>query len=191
MVTHGFCRLMRLCVALGLAATARVEAGDWSGTAAVAFTGTSTLHDFGGTLTGAPVRCTSSGTGTSMTWAASGEMNVTNLSTSNSGRDAKMMTMLSAATWPVIRASVPVDPLVPVGTTGCMVRVEIAGCTNQLPAAVSNWTVNADALAFDVTFRLSLKTFSLKPPSVLGMIRVADRVDVHCRIETQPATTKP
>lgn len=177
------------CLA-GLAVTG-ASAAEWSGSAAVAFHASSTLHDFSGSVTAANVRVTTDGTGPAMTWIASGEVAVTNMSTAHSGRDVKMMEMFGATQWPMIRAATLPRPTVNAGATGCTVRVEIKGVTNDIPATVSNWKASADALSFDVAFPVSLKAFTLRPPSVVGLIRVADRVEVQGTVNVKPSGTTP
>lgn len=167
------------------------RSAEWQGTAAVGFSGSSTLHAFSGSVTTAQVRVTTTGSGTAMTWCASGELLATNMTTAHAGRDAKMFTMLSAAKWPVIRAAILPEPPLLAGATGCTVRAEIAGCTNDLPAAVSDWSASDGSLSFAISLPLSLKAFALTPPSVLGLIRVADRIDVRCRVDAKPAPASP
>lgn len=161
-------------------------AGEWSGEAAVTFRGSSTLHDFCGSVTAANVRVVAEGAGSTLIWSAAGAFAVTNMTTLHKGRDAKMWTMFGATTWPDVRAAT-LDTALPAGATSCTVRVEIKGMTNDLPARVSNWSAGADSISFEVAFPLSLKSFSLKPPSVLGVIGVDDVVEVSGRVGVRPA----
>lgn len=183
--------LIRLTVGMHLLAGGAVCAAEWSGEAAITFKGSSTLHAFGGAVTAAHVRVVTAGTGTSLCWSASGEITVTNMTTAHAGRDAKMWAMLSASKWPTIRAAIPSETPVTAGATSCTVRVEIAGATNDLAAVLSHWQADAAAVSCEIAFPLSLKAFALRPPSVLGLIRVADCIEVQGRIEAKPASGSP
>lgn len=175
--------LVGVVAVLSCAAWCRAE--EWRGDAAVSFAGSSTLHDFGGSVTAANVRVVTEGAGAALSWSASGAFAVSNLTTFHKSRDAKMWAMFGAASWPEVRAATTGGPI-PAGATGCTVRVEIKGITNDLPARVSEWTFGAESLSFEVGFPVSLKSFALKPPSVLGIIGVGDVVEVKGRVEAKP-----
>lgn len=158
-------------------------------TAAIAFDGSSTLHAFAGSGTTDRVSIQLRGTGTGTIWTASGDLAATNLATGNTSRDTKMYTMLSAPLWPDIHAEISGTNAAHIAATACVVRVAIAGWTNDVEARIEKAERRADGFSATLAVPLSLASFKLKPPSVLGLIRVADAVAVRCQIESRPASS--
>jgi polyisoprenoid-binding protein YceI len=66
----------------------------------------------------------------------------------------------------------------PGGKAALEVTLAIRGVERKIQATVLNWKEDGDRVSFDVEFPVSLKEFDLKAPSVLGFIRVKDRVVV-------------
>ena len=49
----------------------------------------------------------------------------------------------------------------------------------KVRATASNLKESGERVGFDLEFPVSLREFDLKAPSVLGIIRVGDKVSVH------------
>lgn len=150
----------------------------------VHFFGDSTLHGFEGTasLAGWALE-----PGDAATYRAEARIPTASMTTDHRKRDANMMKMLEAEVYPelagvleaipealvVAEASEPV--LAPMALT-------LHGETHEIPCRVTRTVAEDGEPVLDLTFTVSLKAFSLKPPSVLGVIRVADEVKVTARI---------
>lgn len=180
------CRVAILLLAL-LAAPA--SAGKIEGACDVRFLGTSTLHDFSGTVRSRPFTAPLSrdAAGETVLPAVEVEFPVAEMKTGNDSRDEKMREMFQSDRHPVIRAmarDVDADKArermrkAPGGTTPLEVTLAIRGVERKVLATAGNWKEEGDRATFDVEFPVSLREFDLKAPSVLGLIRVGDRVVV-------------
>ncbi|MBI5906227.1 MAG: YceI family protein [Deltaproteobacteria bacterium] len=180
------CRIAFLLVAM-LAGPAFAD--DIQGNCDVRFLATSTLHDFTGTARSRPFTAP-------LSMDAAGRRSipivevlfpVSEIRTGNASRDVKMREMFQADRYPVIRA---VGRDVDAETFRDRMRKDSGGKTpieatlvirdveRKVRAEAGNWREEGDRISFDVEFPLSLKEFGLKPPSVLGFIRVGDRIVV-------------
>lgn len=153
--------------------------------AVVRFTGTSTLHDFGGQLPAQPFSLILS----NGTWSASADILAGLMATDNEKRDRKMHEMLHTNEHPRLQGSVS-GALIPgpgSTATNATLTLKIRGNTQSLNVRVGKWQETADAIRFHAEWELSLKQYGLKPPSVVGVIRVGDTV----RLEADVTATKP
>ena len=98
-----------------------------------------------------------------------------------------MREMFQADRYPVIRAAardVDADEVRqrmrddPGRTTPLEILLVIRGVERKVQASAGNWKEEGDRVAFDVEFPVSLREFDLKPPSLLGLFRVGNRVVV-------------
>ncbi|HEX9191233.1 MAG TPA: YceI family protein [Candidatus Deferrimicrobiaceae bacterium] len=180
------CRLAILLLAL-LAAPA--AAGGIQGTCDVRFLATATLHDFSGTVRSRPFAAPLSrdATGKSVLPSVEVEVDVAGMKTGNDSRDEKMREMFQSDRHPVIRAvarDVDADRARermrkdPAGKTPLEITLAIRGVERKVQATAGNWKEDGDRVAFDIEFPVSLREFDLKPPSMLGFVRVGDRVVV-------------
>lgn len=191
----------RLAIVLLALLAGHSIAGNIQGTCDVRFLGTSTLHDFSGTVTSRPFAAPVSrdAAGNPVVPRVELEFPVEGMRTGNDSRDEKMREMFLSDRHPVVRAVArDVDAgkfrermrKDPGGKTPLEVTLVIRGVERKIPASAGNWREEGGRSAFDVEFPVSLKEFELKPPSVLGIIRVADRVDVkgtvHLIIQDAP-----
>jgi len=155
----------------------------------VRFEGRSTLHGFEGSAAPGKVDLEPAADSTDATPVFRGEATiaVASLVTGNESRDAKMRAMLDGEHYPEIRASfarIDVSTLragVATGNGELPLRLTIRDVTRDLVAKVSEWEEVDDHASFDAHFRVSLEQFGLVAPSVFGLIRVADEIDVHVR----------
>ncbi|MEZ5278193.1 MAG: YceI family protein [Opitutaceae bacterium] len=174
-------------------------AGLWAGptyqaAADIRFRGTSTLHDFEGSMPPPvfSVRLSDRTTGQS-DLAVSAEISVlaAELTTHHEKRDMNMHRMLDLVHFPVIKVSVA-DARIPESGNGeISLLLRIRDRTETILARISDWHEDSGGVSFLLDFPVSLKTFGLRPPSLLGVIRVGDEVvvtcDVHPPIENQVA----
>ena len=160
----------------------------------IEFSGSSTLHDFSGQAACQPFILFVTGNadaGLEFTDTVI-FVSVASMDTDNSKRDVKMREMFESEKYPQIKAS-------PVALSSQMIERFVAGRSGkngtlefnlkirdiELPqtAQVSNLLEDDKQLSFDLAFDLSLKSYQLKAPSVLGLIRVGDQV--HLKIPVQ------
>jgi len=170
-----------------LAAPALAE--DLQGSCNVRFEATSTLHDFTGTARSRTIAAPIARNAAGRRVIPSVEVvfPVADMRTGNESRDAKMREMFEADRHPLIRAvGRDVDAETfrermrkdPGGKTPVDATLVIRDVERKVRAAAGNWKEEGGRIAFDVEFPLSLKEFGLKAPTVLGFIRVGDRVVV-------------
>jgi polyisoprenoid-binding protein YceI len=158
----------------------------WPATAVIRFDGTSTLHDFGGTIAAQPFVLTV----VSNTWSATADVLAAQMDTASEGRDRNLHKMLDTNSHPRLRGSVSNAPVPLAGPTNATLRFQIRNQEHDLPVRVENWTETAERVQFHAAWEVSLKQYGLKPPSVLGVIRVGDKVRVEADVvadKTKPA----
>jgi hypothetical protein len=177
-----------LAAAVLLLAT-RATAGEVRGTCEIRFVGTSTLHDFSGNGRCRPfsaplVRTPEGGTVLPLVEL---EIPVEEMKTGIGARDERMREMFHADRHPGIHAAargIDADPLrgrmradregkAPIGIT-----LAIGGVERAIQATAGNLREDGNRVFFEIEFPVSLKEFGLAAPTVLGIIRVGDRVAV-------------
>ena len=173
---HAWCGLLLLTVASHGAALPQVLSGE----AQIQFAGTSTLHDFSGQLPAQPFSLLLS----NGTWSASADVLAGQMTTANPKRDRNMHRMFATNDFPKIHGTVVAAPIPGGSTTNLNITLtlKIRNTSKDLPATISGWTETADAVKFHAEWELSLKNYDLKPPSVIGVIRVGDRVQLQADV---------
>ncbi len=146
--------------------------------AQITFQGTSTLHDFEGRVAAQPFVLTLA----SNTWSAKAAVVSSQMSTAHEGRDAKMWDMLAAKVYRQITGEVRPSPIPPAAGTNVTLSLRIRDRQHDLPVRITGWTETADAIQFRAAWDVSLKDYGLKPPSVIGVIRVGDRVHLEAQV---------
>lgn len=174
--------LLAMLLTVGAQSTAPQR---WPAEAIIRFNGTSTLHDFGGTIAAQPFVLTV----VSNTWSATADVLAAQMNTASEGRDRNMHKMLDTNSHPRLRGSVSQAPVPLAGPTNATLRFQIRNQAHDLPVRVENWTETAERIAFHAAWEVSLKQYGLKPPSVLGVIRVGDKVKVEADVVADK--TKP
>ena len=180
--------LMLLLAVLTLATARGGESLALPGQATVRFAATSTLHDFGGALPAQPFLLVLS----NGTWSAEADVCAGLMATGNDKRDRNMHRMLSTNTHPFIHGRVVGAP-VPSSrsATNATLHLKIAGRALDLSVRVSDWLQSADEVRFHAEWDVSLDEFGLKPPSVLGVIRVGDRVRIEADVTASRTNYPP
>jgi hypothetical protein len=164
-------------------------AGDVRGICDVRFLGSSTLHDFSGKVGCRPFNATMGrdAAGKEILPSVEVEVPVAEMKTGNDSRDGKMREMFQADRFQRIRASardVDVDRLReemgkdPGGKAPLDLLLRIRDVERRVRATAGNLKESGERVTFDLDFPLSLKEFDLKAPSVLGIVRVGDKVSV-------------
>jgi len=165
----------------------------WTGSSDVKFRGSSTLHDFDGTVSGVPLKVTVRPGANGRLVDATSEVKVKEMDTADAKRDANMMTMFKEAQFHLIKIEVSgaeERALKPQpGKPGSMpVTLTIAGTRGKVNGVVTNISEAPDKVEFDLSFPVSLKAFSLEPPKVIGgLIKVRDTVNVTAHVVLKKA----
>jgi hypothetical protein len=159
------------------------------GTCDIAFLATSTLHDVSGfaRCQPFPVRIARDASGREVIPVVVADVPVAAMDTRNGSRDGQMREMFLSDRFPRIRGTihdVAVERLrveIGMGREGKApldLLLGIRGVERKIRADASNLKESGDKVTFDLEFPVSLREFDLKAPSVLGIIRVGDKVTV-------------
>ena len=155
----------------------------------VAFLVTSTLHDVPGSARCLPFEAVLARdpAGNPVIPFVEVEVPVAAMDTRNKSRDGQMREMFRSDRFPRIHAAardVDVDRLrveIGKGREGIAsidLLLRIREVERKIRAMASNLIESGDRVTFDIEFPVSLGEFDLKAPSVLGIIRVGDKVSV-------------
>ena len=174
-----------LFLALGVPA----GAGEIRGTCLLRFQGVSTLHDFSGTVSCQPFSAdlVKSAAGGTEIPGVEVDVLVDGMDTGNGTRDGQMREMFESDRFPRIHGTVRAIDVDRIrqdlrfgggGMDPVDLTLRIRDVERTIRAAVTNLREEGDRVGFDVTFSVSLGEFGLNAPSVLGIIRVRDKVAV-------------
>lgn len=181
-----------LCLILCLSSLASLRAQDpWKGSCEIKFSGTSTLHNFSGTVSAEPFTVTVTGIEKPATAQLAGVVKVkaADMDTAKPKRDQKMHDSMDVSTHTEVVVTLPKgtnmaqtkpatenEKLRP---TQIPFTLTLLGKDQQMVGTISNWK-HADGIAtFKVTFTVSLKASGIKVPAVLGFVRVGDEITVE------------
>jgi len=161
--------LFRVVVTLALAATRSLAAP-----VTISFEGDSTLHRFSGVAENHATEVSMSADGNRMLLVT---IPVRSLDTGHEGRDEQMREMFDAEHFPEIRGSAKVATMM--DSAQAMVPVELT-IRNQTRIIEARKDADATDPAGNVrlSWNVSLSSFGLKAPTVIGLIRVYDEVKV-------------
>lgn len=171
-------------------AAAASESPVAQGRCAIEFLAASTLHDFSGKVEARPFELTRHGVASTGQewWSGSVEVAVAEMSTGIGRRDRNMRAMFEADVFPSIVADFPhvASAEFAGARSGDRARLgfnlRIREVTQPIEASVSHWIENADGASFDAEFDVSLASFGLVVPPVLGLLRVDDVVHVRAHV---------
>jgi polyisoprenoid-binding protein YceI len=155
----------------------------------IAFLVPSTLHDVSGSARCQPfpVRIARDPSGKEVITVVEVEVPVASMNTRNKSRDGQMREMFRSDRFPRIRGearNVDVERIrvefgkVRGGDVSIDLLLRIRDVERKVRATASNLRESGERVTFDLEFPLSLGEFGLKAPSVLGFIRVGDKVSV-------------
>ena len=159
------------------------------GSCDVAFLITSTLHDVPGSARCLPFAAVLArdAAGRQVIPSVEVEVPVAGMDTRNKSRDGQMREMFRSERFPRIHAAahdVDVERLRVEtgkgreGIASIDLLLRIRDVERKVRATASNLKESGDRVTFDLEFPVSLGEFDLKAPSVLGIIRVGDKVPV-------------
>jgi len=168
-----------------LCAAVTTKADTAATTAEIKFSGSSTLHDFNGTVHSRPFTATfveddSAGT---ITVSAAAGINVGDMTTDHAKRDNNMFKMFDLPHFKQIEGSMENAVLPIKGSSQARLHLKIRDVERDVTATISKIERNGNEICCTLTFPVSLREFNLKGPSVLGLIRVDDTVHVECIIK--------
>ena len=163
--------------------------GTIRGACDVAFLVTSTLHDVPGSARCLPFAAVLArdAAGRQVIPSVEVEVPVAGMDTRNKSRDGQMREMFRSERFPRIHAAahdVDVERLRVEtgkgreGIASIDLLLRIRDVERKVRATASNLKESGERVTFDLEFPVSLGEFDLKAPSVLGIIRVGDKVPV-------------
>lgn len=157
----------------------------WPAEAKVRFAATSTLHDFGGELPAQPFTLVIS----NGTWSVEADVLAGQMKTGSDGRDRSMYKMMNTNSHPRLHGSIARAPIPNAAGTNVLLGLKIRDRKLDLPVRVTDWRETTVEIRFHAAWEVSLKQYGLEPSSVLGVIRVGDRVKLDADVIAQK--TKP
>lgn len=150
----------------------------WPAEAVIRFSATSTLHDFGGAVAAQSFLLTT----VSNRWVAEADVLSGSMDTANDKRDAKMYEMFNTNDYPRLHGKVVIAASPSDAPTNAVLSLKIRDEEHDLPVRITHWEQTATNLHFHAEWRVSLKQYKLKPPSVMGVIRVGDTVTLDAEV---------
>ncbi|MEK6778226.1 MAG: YceI family protein [Candidatus Deferrimicrobiota bacterium] len=192
---------MRIASFLLLTFASAASAGVLNGNCDIRILGTSTLHDFSGTVRCQPfpVSLVGDAEGRMVIPGVEIAVLVEEMDTQNKSRDKQMREMFQGGKFPRIQAvllNLDPDKILremrndPNGKGMVELTLKIRDVERRIQAVIGNLRENPGRVSFDAEFPLSLKEYDLKPPTVFfGAIRVGDKVTVNAafRLEEVPS----
>lgn len=181
-----------LCLTLATSFSAASEPAAtvvWSGTASITFSGTSTLHDWSGTVRARPftLQVTSGPDGRPLHLRSQVVIDAAEMDTADKRRDAVMHRCMRVTEHPLIEAviDVPAEDVASDGKTPTRLplKLQLMGKPHAMVADIRNWRLSGDKAEFDLHCDLSLKQVGIVIPSVLWVIRVGDTIRLHAAIQ--------
>lgn len=180
-------------LAVVLLVTAGRVLGDttnWDGTASIAFSGTSTLHNWEGKVKAEPFSASvvTGDDGQPRTLTAVVKVKATDMDTDNDKRDATMQKSMKVTDYPLIEGKfqgVSFTSIMPDGKAPSKLPfgLMLLGKKQDVVATVSNWKLSGDTANFDASFSLSLKQCGITVPSAMLVVRVGDTVKVSVSVK--------
>ena len=174
-----------LCAALLMTATL-AHAATWSGQCQSEYAVKATVDSFTGKAASEPFTIEEGADQVVV------EVVVDKMETGKKKRDKEMQHMFHADVHPVIRGTASAAALQNLapdanGQAEIPFTLEIAGVKQELVAKVSKLVTEGSQRTFDAAFEVSVKSFGLKTPSIMGLIRVNDIVKVtsHFTLENK------
>ena len=177
-----------LALALILSFPMALLASDYRGECTVVFQGNSTLHGFQGKTRCLPFTA-SKADGALVISKIS--VAVADMDTGNGKRDKKMREMFEEKKFPLITgvaAPVSLNDIRNLAGKGgnsaakIKLNLKIRDVEKPVTATVTNLVESDSLITADVAFTLSLAEYHLQPPSVLGLIKVDDKVSLKANV---------
>ena len=160
----------------------------WSGKAEITFSGTSTLHDWGGKVAAKPFNTTVSLDNNGRPTRIQAEVHVeaAKMDTAEAKRDENMRKAMKGTDHPLISAAIdaPADQVAADGKTPTKLPMilTLLGKPQKVTATITKWKLTGKTATFDIDFPVSMKASGISVPTVLLFIRVGDGVNVHASV---------
>lgn len=145
------------------------------------------MHNFGGELPAQPFALVIS----NGTWSVEADVLAGLMKTGSGGRDRSMYKMMNTNRHPRVHGSVVRAPIPSAGGTNVTLNLQIRDRRFDLPVRVTDWQETPGEIRFHAAWEVSLKQYGLEPPSVLGVIRVGDRVKLNADVTAQKTRPAP
>jgi hypothetical protein len=179
-----------MCLTASLILAANSWATTLDGDCTIRFFGQSTLHDFVGQVACQPFNVQTEENQAEHKIVQSPVVTVLvgQMNTDNTDRDKKMWAMFDQENFPEIKARfVELDPEFALeqlvasenSEASLVLELQIRGVSQRVVAKAREVKISPEQIGIMIEFPLSLTSFDLKPPSVLGIIHVADEVRVE------------
>ena len=182
--------LILTLAALSLQAIAAAPPVPWHGTSEIQFSGTSTLHEWGGKVAAQPftVMVTPDASGGPSSLEATVQVKVAGMDTAEPDRDKNLRNAMNATGFPLITGTLnaPFSSIVDAHTkqpAALPLTLELLGQKQSVPARISRWEATDKTATFDLDFDLSLKKCGITVPTVLFIIRVGDAIKLHATVK--------
>ena len=165
-----------------------VFAADYRGDCKIAFEVDSTLHVVHGKASCQPFTVTRSD---GVLEVSKVNVAVAGMDTDNRKRDKQMREMFEESKFPTLTGSAGSVALSDIragikkggdGAAKVSFKLKIRDIEKPVTATVSNLVETDSRISADLAFTLSLADYQLKPPTVLGVIRVDDKVSVKATV---------
>lgn len=179
-------RLLIIVIVLLLGASI-ANAEIFAGECSIRFTGDSTLHGFEGKAPCQPFTLTGEKE-IEIIRQPIVTVRVDSMDTDNNSRDKKMRGMFDSQKFPVIEGlfsdlntEAVLQMMASPGDQPGKLEfdLKIRDQIQRVQAEVHELNITSEIITFTMKFELSLASFELDPPGVLGIIRVADKVEVE------------
>lgn len=193
---------IRIAAFLLLTLASSVSAGDLKGNCELRILGTSTLHDFAGTVRCQPfpVNLVGGADGRKVIPVVEIAVLVEEMDTMNKTRDKQMREMFQNERFPRIQAVLSnLDPdkirqemrKDPNGKGTLEFTLKIRDIERRIQAVIGNLREISGRVSFDAEFPVSLKEYNLTPPTVFfGIVRVGDKVTVNAAFQLEDVPPK-
>ncbi|NCD22658.1 MAG: YceI family protein [Spartobacteria bacterium] len=155
----------------------------WQGKADIEFQGTSTLHDFSGTVRTRPFTLVGTLDESAATLGGTATVAVAEMDTRHAKRDENMRKMFAADRFPLLAGVLNPIRFEPAARPELPLHLTIRDQTQTVPATLTRWQRESETLQFDLNMVLSPRALGLSPPVLMGFIRVGDAVSVRIRAE--------
>jgi len=185
--------LLVICMASS-ARRSYAETTKWNGASLIAFSGTSTLHNWSGTVKARPFTATVTvdvkGQPTHL--ASTVEVAAATMDTAEPDRDVKMRDSMQVKQFPLISGAMDADfNKIAVGQAtpnALPFSLTLLGKKQEVRATISKWALKGDVATFDLDFDLSLKASGIQVPSMFLVVRVGDAIHVHAAVKLTRAS---
>lgn len=175
--------LVCLCMATTALPSAKAaKATSWRAEATIEFDATSTLHDFTGTVQTVPFVVQIQQEGPLATVDGTATVAAASMNTQHVKRDRNMHKMFKADSFPILTGVVKAAQIDPEQLTSVPLELTVLGKTHRVPLTLTDWEMKEERIRVEGSLSLSLKELGLKPPVILGFIRVGDAVTVRIHI---------